>query len=370
MKNTDLFSALHERLMGVPKFAARADEILQVVRGKEPLRVGMPVEVTRAGGRTAPNGAEYHVRIQASTDSIARDAGIVPMSAWERGGLKNFNANPIILAFHNHREPIGMATHVELESSRMIQYWLFHQESEQSRLMKSLYEKGFMRAASVGFLVHEWQFVDEMTERELEDLIAKYGASAVKDIYWVAKRAELLETSAVPVPSDPNALAFDFAARNAEASGLDISNLARLSGRTTEQRSNTMTPEQQAAADAAAAQAAETARASAAAAAAASTSDPVTELRALFTAGINEVRTLTTKLTERVAALEARGVAPVETPVSTPADGDQSATSSEREAGVDISIDKLDGETDEQAVNRYVDEAVRKALGAPIPSTK
>lgn len=368
MKNTDQFAALRERLISAPKFAARADEILSIVRGKEPLRAGMPVEVERANKRTAPNGAEYHVRIRASTDSIARDAGIVPMTAWERGGLKNFNANPVILAFHNHREPIGIATYTELEAERMNQYWLFHEESETSRMMKSLYEKGFMRAASVGFLVHEWQFVDEMTDAELENLVQKYGAAVIKDVYWIAKRAELLETSAVPVPSDPNALAFDFAARNAVAAGMDISEIARIGGRTIANGSDNM-PGQTNTNPEASGESVENTNAEGSRAEEGNT-DPLAEIRTLLTGGFEELRASNKALAERIDALEKRGTGEGSAAGTSASGEGAAAATGERstEAQVKIEVEKLDGESDEDAINRHVDAVVRKMVGAPVPT--
>src|SRR3954468_3169337 len=145
MTQADRIARLGERL-AQSKFAANSEHILDVVRGKEPLRAGMPVEVERAtGSRKAPNGETYHVKIKASTEAIARDQGIIPISAWEKGGLRNFPENPIILAYHDHKQPIGRSVYTELNGNALIEYWEFHLESEVSRMMQKLYEKGFMR---------------------------------------------------------------------------------------------------------------------------------------------------------------------------------------------------------------------------------
>jgi hypothetical protein len=227
MTKVDRIARLSEKLTK-SRFASETDHVLSVVRGIEPVRHGLNVEVERAENKRAPNGSSYHVRIKASTDTIARDRGIIPMSAWSNGGLRNFAENPVILAFHDHKQPIGRSVHTELADKGMLQYWEFHGETDVSRTMQKLYEKGFMRAASVGFLVHEFTFVDELSDSDLEKLVEKYGAAAVRDIYWIAEKAELLETSAVPVPSDPTALTFDFARSSAEAVGIDISSLRAL----------------------------------------------------------------------------------------------------------------------------------------------
>lgn len=350
---SDRLAQLTQRLANT-RLAARSGEIESILRGKEPLRAGMAVEVERSSAaRKAPNGADYHVKIKASTETIARDGGIVPMRAWERGGLKNFSANPVILAYHSHRDPIGISVHTELDGGNMIQHWLFHEQSETSKMMKKLYEQGFMRAASVGFLVHEFKFVDELSEDELESLYKQYGKAALSDVYWIAEKAELLETSAVPVPADPNALQFSHAARNAEAHGIDVSDLLRrFRGEHMKNDENAGTP-------------ATPAQPTVTPAPEAERTAPTVEdqIKALADA----VRALTEKVTE----LETRTAKPAEgNTASTPA-GEKEGEGQRGESGEKVvTIEKLDGESDEAAIARYLEPMVRAKLGMPVPAKK
>lgn len=347
----DRAAMLRERLAG-SKFAQRADEIVDMASGKEAFRIGMPVEVTQKSDtmRVAPNGRDFHVRIAASTEAVARDSGIIPITAWESGGLKNFVANPIILAFHKHTEPIGRSVHTEINGGELRQYWEFHGESETSRLMQTLYERGFMKAASVGFIVHDYQFIDELSEKEYEALQKKYGA-AVKDIYWIAQRAELLETSAVPVPSDPRALQFDFAARNAEAIGIDTSILRKFTARS-ETMSTTASPASPAPATTAApAVVRETTAVAPAAVVVAPAAEVRTVTQETLDAAIAAVRA---EFSAKFAALEKAA------PVSTPA-----APSAAGEGEREVEIEVLPGENKDQAIERYVNAALAREAGAP-----
>jgi hypothetical protein len=347
MSQSDRITLLRDKIAGT-RFASSADSIISIVRGQEPLRAGMAVEVTRSSnGRTAPNGAAYHLKIRASTETIARDQGIIPMSAWEKGGLRNFSNNPIILAFHDHKQPIGRSVYTELSGSSMDQYWEFHEETDISRTMKSLYERGFMRAASVGFSVLDWAFIDELDDREMEQLVEKYGASAVRDIFWIARKAELLETSAVPVPSDPNALAFSFAARNAEAQGFDVSSLISI-------RSNDM----------------ETAPVTPATTEAERTAPlTVDALKDIVEKGF---ATLSASIAELGAAIRSSAPQAENTPAEgTSAPVESATTSDERaEGNVEVTIEKLEGESDSDALARHIDEMAARLRGAPIPSKK
>ena len=323
--------------------AERQAQLAGVLSGAESVRYGTPVVVERGAGKTAPNGEKYDVKIAASTETIARDSGIIPLSAWERGGLANFVRNPVILAFHSHRDPIGISVFTELDGNALVEYWRFHEETQLSREMKALYEGGWLRAASVGFIVTEFAFIDELPKDEYDKLVAKYGASTLRDAFWIAQRAELLETSAVPVPSDPNALQFSAGMRNAVASGIPVAEITRLS--TPEERMpNPEVP--------------------------ATPTEPVVEP----TPQPDERDLLIVALTERIVALETssaelRGlvesaverIAAVETVRSAPADDSNASVSV-------IDIPMLDGESQEQAVARFVDEQINQRLGAPSPA--
>lgn len=365
MTIVDRAPSIIKRLAGT-RFAERANEISQILAGKEPLRVAMPVEMRSAvkGRDVAPNGKEYHCQMRASTECIARDGGIIPMSAWGRGGLANFNNNPVILAFHDHKQPIGISVHTAIEDSSLMEHWLFHDESEISRLMHKLYDRGFMRAASVGFMVKDFKFTDELSDDETMALQDKYGSLVLKDAYWIATKAELLETSAVPVPSDPNALSIvSHAVNNADAAGIDTSSISTILKQFAPRGRKMATPtktEVEIAAERAETDRLEAERKAAEVKVetdrlAAEQIARDTAIIAVVEPKLEELRAMIKTFTERLTALEEKSATTV---VGEP-DGQRN-----------IDIEKLEGETNEAALTRTIDALVRKKLGAPVPTAK
>jgi hypothetical protein len=347
--NKELISRAMERINSSPRLRSRSGEIESILRGSSSLRAGVTVEVERATkGRKAPNGEDYHVKIRASTEAVARDAGIIPLEAWADGGLTNFLRNPVILAYHDYKQPIGISvcTEIDAEGARaLVEYWRFHEESDVSRMMKKLYENGYMRAASVGFLVRDFEIIDEKEEARLQE---KYGT---KDpIFWRAKEAELLETSAVPVPSDPAALSIEHAITNGRAAGIDVTSLRSYSHPETE---TVDTP-------------AETERTEETPAATPEAATPTIEER------VAALETLCADLMSRLA--EADSVADSrsttdsgaesEAPVANPGDEGERSTEASDEAEVEIEV--RDGETEEQALDRFIDGIIASKSGAPV----
>lgn len=361
MPNRPQFEQVLERI-GSGRLAPRKDEIASILRGVTALRAGMPVEISlpTQGEKRAPNGRDYHVKMRASTGNVARDAGIIPMSAWRDGGIARFNENPVILAYHDHKQPIGVSVHTEISKKEkaLVEYWLFHEESETSRMMKKLYEKGFMRASSVGFLVHDFELVDEAKEKELQDELGTRDP-----IYWIATRAELLETSAVPVPADPYALAIEHAIENGRASGIDVKSLIGWSRGDFPKETPVAEKTEAEKAVIAAAEAAEVERKKQELSGTPAPADSSKEVEALnarivvLEAANKELRGLLESFEERVAKVETRGITP-EAEVTTEGD--------EARAEQLVEIEKLAGETDEQAINRFLDAAVAKTTGAPV----
>jgi hypothetical protein len=325
-----------------------------VLRGQAPLCAGIPVDIRVATeGERAPNGREYHLKMRASTENVARDAGIIPMSAWRDGGLARFQANPVILAYHQHTQPIGISVHTEIskKDSSLNEFWLFHEESEVSRMMKKLYDRGFMRAASVGFIVHDFDVLDEKQEKALQKELG------TKDpIYWTATRCELLETSAVPVPADPYALAFEHAMDNGRASGF-------VSYSASDFRARLNTPEEKVPEPKKDEEISPEARTDN------SSTETPTEVETLraevaeLKAETVEVRGLVDALQERLAQVETRGAG-----AAPKAEDTTNGTEARAEETDDdlVEIELRDGETAEQAIDRLVEESVAKVTGAPI----
>lgn len=121
----------------------------------------------------------------ASTGDVDRDREVIDPKGWD---LTNFKKNPIILWAHNYSElPIGVAEKIEMTDRGLIIKGRFASEeaNPKAQQVKRLYEEGIQKAVSVGFIA---------LERDPEDSS-------------IITKAELLELSFVPVPSNPNSLA-------------------------------------------------------------------------------------------------------------------------------------------------------------------
>ena len=132
----------------------------------------------------------------ASTERVARDGDIIRAAGWE---LDEFEKNPVFLWAHNSSEPpIGKVTatrKVAGEDPRL-EIDVEFAEHEMAETVYKLYRDGFMSAVSVGFFIREY---DKPNDGDREGLgLGEWGV--------VITSAELLEVSAVPVPSDPGAL--------------------------------------------------------------------------------------------------------------------------------------------------------------------
>lgn len=111
----------------------------------------------------------------------------------EGAQLDRFRSNPVILYTHQSwgRDslPIGRASDTEVGGDRLMMDVEFDQADDFAVKVERKYRDGFMSAVSIRFDVLKW--------------------ATPKDNYWTGGTAlewELLETSAVPVPLDANAL--------------------------------------------------------------------------------------------------------------------------------------------------------------------
>lgn len=119
----------------------------------------------------------------ASQETLDRQGEIIALDGWD---LKNFKRNPVMLWSHNPYEPnVGAAKSVgfrDVNGKKSLVFEPdFHGLTALSATLKQLYEEGYLRAFSVGFLPSEMD-----------------GNKFTKQ--------ELLEISSVNVPAHPNAL--------------------------------------------------------------------------------------------------------------------------------------------------------------------
>ena len=119
------------------------------------------------------------IRGMASTADFDRAGDSISSEAWAKGGLKNFEKNPIILFNHDYDRPIGRATGLKITENGL---------EVEAKISKSapanvceLGKEGILGAFSVGFRVKDADYITETDGLKIKD-------------------AELFEVSVVSVP--------------------------------------------------------------------------------------------------------------------------------------------------------------------------
>ena len=119
------------------------------------------------------------IRGMASTSDFDRAGDSISAEAWAKGGLKNFEKNPIILFNHDYDRPIGRATGLKITPQGL---------ELEAKISKSapanvceLVKEGILGAFSVGFRVKDADYIKETDGLMIKD-------------------AELFEVSVVSVP--------------------------------------------------------------------------------------------------------------------------------------------------------------------------
>lgn len=141
----------------------------------------------------------------ASTATVDRDGEIIMPSAFAKS-LDTYRKNPVILASHVHRSTdgtptiIGSANSIEVKDD-VLEFSMTFANTPLAKEWQSLYDDGHAKAFSVGFIPKDGEM------RTVE------GKSV-----WTYTEVELMEISAVGVPSNPDAL----------ARGIDSKELERL----------------------------------------------------------------------------------------------------------------------------------------------
>lgn len=113
----------------------------------------------------------------ANTTAVDRSGDVIPKVAWEKG-LENYLKNPIILAYHDHDEPIGRMEEHDINDKGL---WIKARISAAAEDVFNLIKDGVLTAFSVGFIIKD----------------ATYDAAT--DLF-IIKELELLEVSVVAVP--------------------------------------------------------------------------------------------------------------------------------------------------------------------------
>lgn len=125
------------------------------------------------------------LRFIGSTEAEDRDGDVLAINGWE---LDNYRKNPVFLWAHDYSiPPIGKTIKLAVEHGKLMFDVQFPEVGiyPLADTVYELYRKGFLNATSVGF-------------------IGKEGTPIATGVRFT--RQELLELSAVPVPSNPTAL--------------------------------------------------------------------------------------------------------------------------------------------------------------------
>lgn len=130
--------------------------------------------------KSAPSDTEdqsIFIEGYANTVDIDRAGDVILETAWA-AGIKNYLKNPIVLAYHDHDDPIGRMVDYRVDSKG---FWVRIRISPAAGEVYNLIKDGILTAFSVGFRVND----------------ATYDQ--VSDIF-VIKEIELMEISVVSVP--------------------------------------------------------------------------------------------------------------------------------------------------------------------------
>lgn len=123
-------------------------------------------------------------KVVASTSDVDRAWDSLEVDKWD---ATNFWKNPAIQADHNYlvSHIVWKATKLYKEWKKLILEWIFTDITEYGRICKELYNAGFLKAVSVGFITH----------RDKEGKVLSY---------------ELLEVSFVAIPCHPDAISTEW----------------------------------------------------------------------------------------------------------------------------------------------------------------
>ena len=159
----------------------------------------------------APDMGEGIVQFIAATEGVKRDGNTLLNTGWN---FDNFAKNPVFLFQHDYSQlPIGQ--HVKWavtndNGKNVLRVWSrfvsadIYPFADRVRMM---YEKGFLRAVSIGWIPLEYEPV-----RNEEGI----------QMGWKFTKNELLEVSAVSVPADPDAIIQGVNQRILEPSDLEV----------------------------------------------------------------------------------------------------------------------------------------------------
>ncbi|MEM9414993.1 MAG: HK97 family phage prohead protease [Planctomycetota bacterium] len=126
-----------------------------------------------------------------SSRSLDRYGEIVEPSA-AKEFLPRFLDNPVMLKDHDHWSPIGHWEEVKITKDTIEGWAVFAEGNTDAEERWALVKAGSVKAFSIGFIVHEWEMVDEVIDGQ-------------KQKVRVFTKIEIIECSSVAVPANPDA---------------------------------------------------------------------------------------------------------------------------------------------------------------------
>lgn len=142
----------------------------------------LPIEVKDDSGTAKGPIESVYIEGYASTCDVDRTGDVVTAGAWKKG-LDNYLKNPIILAFHDHDEPVGRMVEHRVDSKGL---WIKARISAAAEIF-NLVKDNVLTAFSIGFKVKDAEY------------------DPVSEIFMI-KEVELVEISVVSVPCNQNTL--------------------------------------------------------------------------------------------------------------------------------------------------------------------
>ncbi len=130
--------------------------------------------------KSADDSDSITIRGYANTVSKDRSGDVIEKGAWEKGGLDNYLKNPIILAFHDYRRPVGTTVDYNITDKGLE---IVAEISKSAGEVYNLIKEGILKTFSVGFSIKD----------------ADYDRS--EDTFFI-KDLELFEVSVVSVPAN------------------------------------------------------------------------------------------------------------------------------------------------------------------------
>ena len=158
----------------------------------------------------------------ASTEAVDRDGDILRVNGWK---LKNFKKNPVVLWGHNATLlPIAKATNIKVENNQLVftPKFVSAELNPFAEQVYQMFKAGFLNTFSVRFDPIEYDNIEDDGKRSGDpfEMMMRGGG---KDY----KKQELLEISAVGIPSNPEALiSRDF--QDMYVKGMQLDNLDML----------------------------------------------------------------------------------------------------------------------------------------------